>query len=81
MQARTDITVGKMSNSSEMVCKSWNDEKTLKMEEDNLRSTGFPLSHLYSRNFVMGEKKKKNQKFSMNDQKHLARVRHGKAPH
>lgn len=53
---------------------SRNDEKTLKKEEDNLRSAGFPPSHIHSRNFGV-----KTPKFNMNDQEPLARV--GKASH
>lgn len=83
VQARTDITVGKMSKSKGMVCKRAEMMKRpRKKEEDNLRSAGFPPSHIHSRNFVVKkEKKKKTSKFNTNDQEPLARAGHGKASH
>ena len=89
VQARTDITVGKMSKSKGMVCKRAEMMKRpWKKEEDNLRSAGFPPSHIHSRNFVVKkekkkrkEKKKKTSKFNTNDQEPLARAGHGKASH
>lgn len=41
---------------------SRNDGKTLRRQEDNLRSAGFAPGQMHSRNFVVGKKKTKKKK-------------------
>lgn len=47
---------------------SRNDEKTLKREEDNLRSAGFPPVRCTPETLWLNKKKKKVLQFDTNDQ-------------
>lgn len=82
VQARTDITVGKMSKSKGMVCKRAEMMKRRwKREGDNLRSAGFPSSHIHSKKLCSKRRGKKASKFNVNDLQPLVRVGHGEVSH